>query len=104
MCQFHFYVKYGSFLLTLKRSDQVPEAISRLPAVDDTSDSILDSAWVFFLYQCKCFLIRFHYFGEHDLFLNGFSKKICPSFYIINQSNQEKKTRDNFIVSLFVPF
>lgn len=48
MCQFHLYVKYGSFLLTLKRSDQVPEAISHLPAVDDTSDSILDSAWVFF--------------------------------------------------------
>lgn len=37
-------VQYGSFLLTLKRSDQVPEAISHLPAVDDTSDSILDSA------------------------------------------------------------
>lgn len=37
-------ILYGSFLLTLKRSDQVPEAISHLPAVDDTSDSILDSA------------------------------------------------------------
>lgn len=77
--------------VNIKHSDQVPEAISRLPAVDDTSDSFLDSAWVFFLYQCKCFLIRFHYSDEHDFFWNCFSKKIFPSFYIINQSNQEKK-------------
>lgn len=79
MCQFHFYVKYGSFLLTLKRSDQVPEAISHLPAVDDTSDSILDSARVF-LYQCKCFLIRFHYFGEHDFFSTVSRRKFVHRF------------------------
>lgn len=67
MCQFHFYVKYGSFLIILKHSDQVPEAISRLPAIDDASDSILDSASVF-LYECKRFLISFRYFGEKDYY------------------------------------
>lgn len=94
MCQFHFYVKYGSFLIILKHSDQVPEAISRLPAIDDTSDSILDSAWVFFLYQCKRFLISVHFFGENDYFFlkeNCSSNKMFPSFYTFNQSTQEKK-------------
>lgn len=53
----------------------------------------------FFLYQCKRFLISFHFFGENDYFFlkeNCSSNKMFPSFYTFNQSTQEKKKTKQF--------
>lgn len=46
-------------MIILKHSDQVPEAISRLPAIDDASDSILDSVSVFFYISVNVSLLAF---------------------------------------------